>query len=130
MIFAGHIQHEELPAYYKLSDIFVRPSIIEGFGNSFIEAFAAGIPVVATPVGGIPDFLFDPDMNADMEPTGIFCQVRNPESVARAVTRYMENPALTARIIKNAQELASQKYDWNLIADNVAKRIFAPLVRA
>lgn len=125
--FAGHIDHTELPSYYKLSDIFVRPSIIEGFGNSFVEAFAAGIPVVATPVGGIPDFLFDPDKNSDTEPTGIFCEVRNPESVARAVLRYMNDPALTARIIKNARELASAKYDWNQIAAAVKNRIFEQL---
>lgn len=129
VIFAGHIDHTELPAYYKLSDIFVRPSIIEGFGNSFVEAFAAGIPVVATPVGGIPDFLFDPDRSPDMEPTGIFCEVRNPESVARAVSRYMSDPALTARIIKNAQELASVKYDWRQISVAVKSRVFEQLIR-
>ncbi|MDP2648681.1 MAG: glycosyltransferase, partial [bacterium] len=59
VIFAGHVDHAELPAYFNISDIFVRPSLIEGMGNAFIEAFAAGIPVVATPVGGIPDFLTD-----------------------------------------------------------------------
>ena len=98
-IFAGHIGHDELPALYKVSDIFVRPSIIEGFGNAFVEAFAAGIPVIATPVGGIPDFLFDPGTSPS--PTGIFCEVRNPASVAKAVTRYMEDPALVARITKD-----------------------------
>ncbi len=127
VIFAGHIGHDELPAYYKMCDIFVRPSLIEGFGNAFVEAFAAGIPVVATPVGGIPDFLFDPERNPDMEPTGIFCEVSNPESVAKAVRRYMEEPSLTARIVKNAKELAAQKYDWNLVAERMKREVFDPL---
>ncbi|HEX8591136.1 MAG TPA: glycosyltransferase family 4 protein [Candidatus Paceibacterota bacterium] len=112
--FAGHVSHDQLPAYYQLSDIFVRPSIIEGFGNVFVEAFAAGIPVVATPVGGIPDFLFDPENSS--EPTGIFCAVRDPESVARAVQRYLNDPGLTARIVGNAKALALKKYDWDTIA--------------
>jgi glycosyltransferase involved in cell wall biosynthesis len=127
VIFAGHIGHDELPAYYKMCDIFVRPSIIEGFGNAFVEAFAAGIPIVATPVGGIPDFLTDPDRSPDMEPTGIFCEVHNPESVAKAVKRYMGDPSLTARIVKNAKELVRERYDWNLIAERMKKEVFEPL---
>lgn len=121
VVFAGQVTHKELPALLKISDIFVRPSIIEGMGNAFIEAFAAGIPVVATPVGGIPDFLFDPEANQDMEPTGLFCSVRNPESIARAVKRYMEDPALVVRVVKNARELASTRYDWSLLARDVQR---------
>lgn len=127
VMFAGHIGHDQLPLYYKLSDIFVRPSIIEGFGNAFVEAFAAGIPVVATPVGGIPDFLFDPDRNPDLEPTGLFCNVRDPESIAQAVTRCMQDPALTARIVKNARALAEEKYDWSLITKSMKERVFQRL---
>ncbi len=124
VIFAGQANHSQIPALLKISDIFVRPSIIEGMGSAFVEAFAAGIPVVATPVGGIPDFLFDPDANPDMEPTGIFCQVRDPESVAHAVKRYISDPACTARIAKNAKELAAARYDWDMIAREMREQIF------
>lgn len=116
VIFAGHVSHAQLPAYLSISDVFVRPSIIEGMGSAFIEAFAAGVPVVATPVGGIPDFLFDPDGNPEMEPTGIFCNVRDPMSVAAAVQRYFGDSELTVRVITNAKALAQQKYDWSGIA--------------
>ena len=126
-IFAGHIDHSQLPLYYKISDIFVRPSIIEGFGNVFVEAFAAGIPVVATAVGGIPDFLSDPDQNPDKESTGLFCEVRDPESIARAVTRYLNDPVLTANIITNAKQLATETYDWNIIVKSM-RRLFETLV--
>jgi len=109
VIFAGHVDHKELPALLQISDVFVRPSIIEGFGNAFVEAFAAGIPVVATPVGGIPDFLTDGE-------TGVFCRVRDPQSVAGAVRRYLDDPALVARVTANARALAAEQYDWELIA--------------
>lgn len=122
VIFAGHIGHDELPALYKISDIFVRPSIVEGFGNSFVEAFAAGIPVVATPVGGIPDFLTD-------GVTGLFCEVHNPASVAKAVERYMNDPALVAAVVANAKKLVAEKYDWNIIAADMKKLIFLPFTK-
>ena len=129
VIFAGHVGHTELPSLLKISDIFVRPSLIEGMGSAFVEAFAAGLPIIATPVGGIPDFLSDPDRSPDMEPTGLFCEVRNPKSVAKAVERYMKDPALVARIIKNAKELAAQKYDWDIIAKDMQEKVFGPLVK-
>ncbi len=124
--FAGHIDHQDLPAYLHVSDIFVRPSIIEGMGSAFIEAFAAGIPVVATPVGGIPDFLSDPDRSPDDEPTGLFCNVHDPDSIARATQRYMQEPVLVERVVRNARKLAMEKYEWNLIArdsGNVLKQL-------
>jgi len=124
VIFAGHVGHADLPAYFKVSDIFVRPSIIEGFGNAFVEAFAAGIPVVATAVGGIPDFLFDPIQNPDHKPTGIFCKVQDPASIAHAVQQFIDNPQLEAQIVANARALAIEKYDWNIIAPMVEREIF------
>ncbi len=122
VIFAGHVSHRELPALLHISDVFVRPSLIEGMGSAFIEAFAAGVPVVATAVGGIPDFLTDGI-------TGVFCEARDPKSVAAAVKRYIEDPALTARIVLNAKKLATERYDWNDIAGAMREKIFNPLIQ-
>jgi len=122
VLFAGHVPHEELPAYFHVSDVFVRPSLIEGMGSAFIEAFAAGIPVVATAVGGIPDFLTD-------HITGLFCDVRDPESVADAVKKYLEDPALAARIIINAKKLATERYDWEDIARAMRVNTFDVLTK-
>jgi glycosyltransferase involved in cell wall biosynthesis len=69
--FLGQVPYGEISNYLFISDVFCRPSLSEGFGSSFIEAMAAGIPVVATPVGGIPDFLRDGE-------TGLFCEPENP----------------------------------------------------
>ena len=122
VIFVGHVDHTDLPAYLHASDIFVRPSLIEGLGNAFLEAMAAGIPIIGTPVGGIPDFLTDGE-------TGIFCAVQNPRSVADAVLRYLHDPTLVSRVTENARRLVAQTYDWNKIARDMQERVFEPLVR-
>lgn len=126
--FLGQVLHEEMPKYLKISDIFIRPSRSEGLGNSFLEAMAAGLPVVATPVGGIPDFLFDPDQDPDKEPTGLFASINDPESIARQVKRLIADPALRNRLFMNGKTLVAEKYDWSLIAKNMKERVFDKLV--
>ena len=122
--FMGHIDIQEIPKYLAISDIFCRPSLSEGFGSSFIEAMAAGIPVVATPVGGIVDFLFDPEQNSDKEPTGLFCAVHDPKSIAEKVRRFLSDDALRTRSIANARKLAYEKYNWDLIATEMQEKVF------
>ncbi len=123
--FLGQISHNELPKYLKISDIFVRPSLSEGLGSSFLEAMAAGLPVIATPVGGISDFLFDPEKNPDKEPTGLFCEVKNPESIARKVGILLENDELKNSIISNGGKMAREKYGWEMISGKINKILTA-----
>jgi len=115
--FLGSVSQDEISKYLHKADIFVRPSLSEGFGISFIEAMVAGLPVIATPVGGIPDFLKDRE-------TGLFCEVNNPKSVADKVMEYINNPELTAKIIENARKMVEERYDWNLIAKEMKTRVF------
>lgn len=110
--FVGFVPHREMPMYLHVSHIFVRSSLSEGFGISFVEAMAADIPVIATPVGGIPDFLKD-------DVTGLFCEVENPESIAKQIERLITEANLRDKIIKNAREMVKEKYDWNLIAQQI-----------
>jgi len=115
--FLGFIAHENLPPYLWASDIFVRPSLSEGMGNSFIEAMASGIPVIATPVGGIPDFLRDGE-------TGLFCQVGNPKSIAQKVGKLMKDSESRKYIVDNASQMVAEKYDWSLIAKRMKEEVF------
>jgi glycosyltransferase involved in cell wall biosynthesis len=110
--FLGPIFHDKLPYYLKVADIFIRPSCSEGFGLSFLEAMAAGIPIIGTRVGGTPDCLFDPFQQPDKKPTGLFCDVQNPADIAKKIVLLTEDKNLRAEIIQNATTMITQKYDW------------------
>lgn len=127
-VFKGYVGHEDLPRALHAADIFVRPSRSEGMGNSFIEAFAAGLPVIATQEGGIADFLFDSKRNPDKPTTGWAVDKDSPEQIARAVGEILGNPEGTARVVKTAQELAVTKYDWDLIAHDMRERVFSKVL--
>ena len=109
--FVGFVKQEEIFKYYEMAHVFCRPSISEGFGISFIEAMAAGVPVVATPVGGITDFLEDGK-------TGFFCKVKDPESIALKVEYILDekNKEKIESVVKNARQMVLDKYNWDIIS--------------
>jgi glycosyltransferase involved in cell wall biosynthesis len=115
--FAGFVLQEDIPRHLHHADIFVRPSLSEGQGISFIEAMAAGLPVVATPVGGIPDFLTDGE-------TGVLCKPHDPKSIATAVLRLVEDASLRESVRSNALAMVKEKYDWSLIAEEMKGKVF------
>ena len=110
--FLGKKSHDELPAILQSSDIFCRPSLSEGLGNSFLEAMAAGIPIIGTPVGGIPDFLVDGE-------TGVFCQPRNPESLAKAALRIQTVPGLRQALIERGAMCVRNGYQWHHLSQRI-----------
>lgn len=107
--FLGAIPHEETMKYLAGASVFVRPSLSEGLGTAFLEAMAAGLPVVATPVGGIPDFLKDGE-------TGLSCQVGSPESIAEKIKEILTDSSLRNKLIVNGRNLVEEKYNWDKIA--------------
>ena len=127
IVIVGHVDHGELPKYLHACDMFIRPSRSEGMGNSFIEAFAAGLPVIATQEGGIADFLFDETRNPNNETTGWAVDRNDPKSVAAAVANIMVDAAKVRRVTAVARTIAVEKYDWNLIAPAMREQAFAPV---
>jgi len=121
----GFIDHDQLPKYLSISDIFIRPSRSEGMGNSFIEAMAAGLPVIATQEGGIADFLFDEKRNPDQKTTGWAVDKDSSEQIARAVQNIIANPDKVVEVKKTAKALVIKKYDWDIIARDMQERVFA-----
>ena len=113
----GKVQYDDVPRYLRVSDIFVRPSLSEGMGNAFIEAMAMRLPVIATPVGGIVDFLKD-------KKTGLFCEVNDPQSIAGRVEVYMSDEELKTRVVKESLKMVRCEYGW----DEIVKKMRVVLV--
>lgn len=126
--FLGHIPHSDLPRYLKAADIFIRPSRTEGMGNSFVEAFAAGIPVIATQEGGLADFIFDEKRNPDVPVTAWAVDKDSPAEIALAVQAIMEKPEKVRAVVATARALVAEKYEWDLIARRMRDEIFAPIL--
>ncbi len=108
VVFRGSVDNTQVPTLLRHATVFVRPSRSEGFGNSFIEAMACGVPVVGTFVGGIKDFLIH-------ETNGLVANVDDPKSIAECTRRLVEDISLRDKVIKNGL-LCAERYSWSAVA--------------
>jgi glycosyltransferase involved in cell wall biosynthesis len=90
---AGH--KDNVRPYFAIADLFLMPSHSEGSPNSLLEAMSAGVPCVASNAGGIPEIMTDGE-------TGLLTPARDPEALATAIDRLIEDPALAAALAANA----------------------------
>lgn len=118
--FVGHKDISEIPRYLAVSDIFVRASRSEGLGSSFIEAMAAGLPIIATGVGGITDFLKDGE-------TGLLCKVNDPKDLAEKITLLLSDTELREKIASAGRAHVLARYDWSLISRQMVTHVFNKL---
>ena len=114
--FLGEIGNAEVPDFLWHADIYVQPSVSlhgqrEAKPVAVQEAMAAGLPIVATPSGGIKDLVKD-GINGTLVPK------RDPQALADAMITLMENPAERARM-REANREAGKTYDWSYVADQV-----------
>lgn len=116
--FAGAVPFAEIPRYLGIADVYCRPSRSEGLGTAFLEAMAAGLPVVATAVGGIRDFLKDGE-------NGLLARSDQPEDVAAKIGLLLDDAALRARIVAAGRKTAAN-YGWDGITEKFM-RIFREL---
>jgi glycosyltransferase involved in cell wall biosynthesis len=89
----------EVRPYYSLATLVAVPSHSEGSPNVVLEAMAAGLPIVANAVGGVPEILRE-------GVTGLMVEPRHPEAMAKAILRILSNPDLKARLGAEARTRA------------------------
>ena len=107
--FFANATHDEIVPYLANADVFVRPSRSEGLGSAFLEAMAAGIPIIGTKVGGIPDFLEDGK-------TGLFSKADDPEDLAEKMGMVLGDETLSRKLSENGRKLVEERYNWDRIA--------------
>lgn len=110
--FLGRIANSKVPQLLHQSNLFIRPSRFEGFGSSFIEAMAVGLPVIGTPVGGIVDFLFD-------KRTGFLVRPDDSEALARRIEYLHHHPEIAAKVSSAGQKFVKENFSWNSVAERV-----------
>jgi glycogen(starch) synthase len=109
--FVGFIAHDRLPAVLAHADLLVLPSLYEELGTVLLEAMQAGLPIVASKTGGIPDVIED-GVNGLLVPPG------DPEALARAIDRILSDRDLARRLSEGAHQ-RGKDYDWEVLAEQV-----------
>jgi len=89
--------------YLKAFDIFVLPSVKEGFPWTLIEAMAAGVPVVATRVGAVPEIIKNNE-------NGILIEPRDPKIIADSIERLMNDKNLVEKFTQNGRKVVEDKF--------------------
>ena len=102
--FTDWIPHDELPNYLNRLKLLIIPSYTETGPYIAFEAMACGTPVLATPVGSIPDMIKDSE-------TGFIMENNSPECISRNVIRALNHPNLE-QITKNARALVEREFTY------------------
>ncbi|MEW6531054.1 MAG: glycosyltransferase family 4 protein [Thermodesulfobacteriota bacterium] len=102
----AEIERSSVPALLGTADLFLLPSYIEGMPISIIEALRAGVPVISTPVGGIPEMIED-------RISGILIKPGQPEEIAQGVLDLRRDDSLRARLGATGREVFVEKFEYS-----------------
>ena len=94
----------DVPELLRAMDCFVLASTrTEGVPQSLLQAFAAGVPAVATAIGGIPEVVIDGE-------TGILVPPEDPQALARAIEAVLDDPSAAATRARAARKLVEERF--------------------
>jgi glycosyltransferase involved in cell wall biosynthesis len=114
--FTGSLPNDEdVAAYYRRADIFCLPSVQEGFGIVFLEAMAAGLPIVATRSAAIPEVVLD-------RQAGLLVEPNNPQQLAQALTELLSDKQLRTQLGSFGQQHV-ESYDWPVVAQRFLAQV-------
>ena len=101
VIFAGH--HADTRPFFARANVFVLPSLSEGSPNVLLEAMEAGLPVVSTAVGGVPETVVD-------EESTLLVQPRDPQVLGTALRRILSDGPLAVRLAEAAHAKVQEHF--------------------
>ena len=107
--FMGYVEDDILPSLYKASDVFLFPSLYEGFGIPPLEAMACGVPVVASNVSSIPEVVGD---------GAVLVNPNNPENIAEGILNLLNDSDFREKMILRGKKQA-EKYSWDKAAQKM-----------
>jgi glycosyltransferase involved in cell wall biosynthesis len=115
-------QCRDVPAVLAGADLFVLPSRSEALPNAVIEAMAAGLPVVASNVGGIPELITN-------QVSGILVAPGDPRALARAVIDVMEQPGCALQMGREARDLVTREFGFGRLVARVEQLYLSAIER-
>lgn len=104
----GYVPDEDMPLLYNLADIFVYPSLYEGFGLPPLEAMACGCPVITSNTSSIPEVVGD---------AGVMVDPYSIADLAKAMYEVLTDDKLRENMIKKGLERA-KKFSWETCAND------------
>ena len=120
--FVGPVSGAAKARQLALADCFVHPSHSEGLPNSVLEGGAAGLPVIATAVGAVPEVFNPPDLMAAGEPLplGPLVSPRDPEGLAREMERMAGDAELRRQVGERLRERFNAEYSIERLAERIS----------
>jgi glycosyltransferase involved in cell wall biosynthesis len=118
----GKVPPAELDRYYQQASVFCLPTHLEPFGIVFIEAMTARLPIVATRVGAIPDFVEEGRNGWLVEPGDI-------QGLADALLKLVESPSTCKEFGEHSFQLTCERYSWNAVGRQFQQHIQSILQR-
>jgi glycosyltransferase involved in cell wall biosynthesis len=106
IVLTGFVPQRDLVALYNLAEVFVLPSLYEGFGLPPLEAMACGCPVIVSNRGSLPEVVAD---------AGLLIDPENPDSLVRAIGRVEANQSLRDELARRGLKRAKQ-FSWKTSA--------------
>ncbi len=107
--FIDSCNHERLPVLFASADLLCAPSIMDGLPTVLLEACASGLPCIATPVGGIKNFIKNSE-------NGILVTPNDSTGLSEAIRSLISNQTLRQKISESARQSAKE-YDWSVVAE-------------
>jgi glycosyltransferase involved in cell wall biosynthesis len=117
--FLGFVAEEDKPALYAAADLFVYPSLYEGFGFCPLEAMASGAPVISSRTASLPEIVGDGGVLVDPSDIG---------ALAEAIVGVLTNPALAGDLRRRGLRQAA-RFDWATMAEQTAV-VYSTIVQA
>jgi glycosyltransferase involved in cell wall biosynthesis len=116
VFFHGAVRNDKMPQYLEQADILLNPTNVDNLPMTLIEAFASGLPVVSTNVGGVPDLVGDP-------PVALLVEAGDYKEMAEKILCLLTSPDLTQSLIISARRI-SEDFSWDRIREKLLEVYF------
>jgi glycosyltransferase involved in cell wall biosynthesis len=112
----GKVPLERVHKYFEKATVFCLPTRLEPFGIVFLEAFSYKLPVIATNIGAIPEFVLEGE-------NGFLAEPEDHQNLANRLIELLDDPVKCRKFGDTGFRLVSEKYNWEMTAARIKEHI-------